>query len=76
MAIDATVAAAAAEVTEAEGALRDLVAEDPDRWQGAYELKARARNGWSAAAMSIALNRLLADGAFELSDGDQIRLSR
>lgn len=72
MPVDATAAALAAEVGAARQALIDFVErESRDCWP-AHELKARARNGWSAGAMSLALNRLLEDGTFELKDGDCI----
>lgn len=73
--VDATAAAAAAEVRSAETALRGAAAEEPGRWWSAYELKVQARNGWSAAAMSVALNQMIADGILELANGDQVRLN-
>jgi hypothetical protein len=76
MAIDATAAAAAKEVAAAENAIRALASADQDRSWSAYELKTQARNGWSASAMSVALNRLVDDGILELTDGDRVRLSR
>jgi hypothetical protein len=76
VAIDATAAALAEDVATAEEALRNLAAAEPERWWAAYELKAQARNGGSAGAMSMALNRLVDDGTFDLTNGDQVRLSR
>jgi hypothetical protein len=76
MPIDATSAAASAEVLAAERALRELAERDPARWWSGYELKAQARNGWSAAAMSVALNRLVDGGTLERASRDRIRLSR
>lgn len=63
----------AQEIGEATRELLRLVAEEPDRPWPAYELKDRARNGWSAGATDIALNRLIDTGRFEI-DGDLIRI--
>ena len=61
------------EITDAREALLSSAQENPERWWFAYELKDRARNGWSAGAMSMALTRLIDTGVFELQ-GDRIRL--
>lgn len=75
MPIDATSAALAEEVKAAQRALVELITHEPrDCWR-AYELKAKARNGWSAGAMSLALNRLLENGILESSEGDCIRIA-
>lgn len=73
--IDATTAALAQEVEAAQKALVELVTQEPRDCWPAYELKAKARNGWSAGAMSLALNRLLEDGTFVLAGGDCIRMA-
>jgi hypothetical protein len=70
---DATAASLSEEIQAAREALLQLCRDHPDRTWHAYELKAAARNGWTAGAMSIALNRLIEEGVFEV-DGDCIRL--
>jgi hypothetical protein len=57
---DPTFAALAAEVAAAEKALAETAAEDPHRWWYPYELRSSARNGWSAGAMGIAMDNLIA----------------
>jgi hypothetical protein len=74
MSVDATSERLAEEIEEARKALVERASErGPDDWWHAYELKDRARNGWSAGAMNIAFRRLLAAGVFE-QQGDRIRL--
>lgn len=73
--IDATFAALAEEVAAAQKALIDAISGEPrDCWH-AYELKIKARNGWSPSVMSLALNRLVEDGTFEVIERDCIRLA-
>jgi hypothetical protein len=74
MPFDATAASLTAEIESACRALLDICHEDPAREWRAYELKAKARNGLSAGAMTIAFNRLVEKGVFAV-DGDCIRLS-
>jgi hypothetical protein len=62
----------AKEIQEAGEALLAR-AKERDDWWHAYELKDRARNGWSAGAMNIALRRLVDTNVFE-QQGDRIRL--
>jgi hypothetical protein len=73
MSLDVATAHLAKEIGEAEDALLAKAGEEPDRWWFAYELKDRARNGWSAGAMDIALNHLIDTGKFD-TDGDQVRI--
>ena len=64
------------EIEEARKALLDAAGQLPaDDWSYAFELKDRARNGWSAGAMNIAFRRLVNENAFEVQ-GDRIRLYR
>jgi len=60
---DAAFASLADEVKQAREALLKLAASERDRAWHPYELKTRARNGWSAGAMSLALDGLITDGA-------------
>lgn len=73
MSPDVATAHLAKEISEAGDALLAKASEKPDRWWFAYELKDRARNGWSAGAMDIALNRLIDSGKFD-TKGDQVRI--
>lgn len=73
MSPDVATAHLAREISEAGDALLAKASEEPDRWWFAYELKDRARNGWSAGAMDIALNRLIDSGKFD-TEGDQVRI--
>jgi len=64
------------EIEEARQALLDAAAERPaEDWWYAFELKDRARNGWSAGAMNIAFRLLVKEHVFEV-EGDRIRLHR
>ena len=63
----------AQEIDEAREALI-AQARQRDDWWHAYELKDRARNGWSAGAMNIAFRRLIETKVFE-QQGDRIRLN-
>jgi len=71
--LDVATAHLAKEIKEAGDKLLAVAGAEPDRWWFAYELKDHARNGWSAGAMDIALNRLIDTGKFEIQ-GDQVRL--
>jgi hypothetical protein len=76
MSPDATSERLAQEIEEARDALIERAKEKkPEEWWRAYELKDRARNGWSTGAMNIAFRRLLDADVFEV-DGDLIRLQR
>jgi hypothetical protein len=70
---DAPTAHLSQEVAQAREALIATVREEPDRWWSAYDLKVEVRNGWSAGAMSLALNELVEDGTFEARH-DEVRL--
>jgi hypothetical protein len=72
--LDPTAAALAEEVAAAREALVDLCMSSPERSWPAYELKRAARNGWSAGAMTLALNRLLSEGVLR-ADGDLVHLT-
>jgi len=72
--LDPTAAALAGEVMAAREAVLELCKSDAERPRLAYELKREARNGWSAGAMTLALNGLLADGLLQ-AEGDLIRLA-
>jgi len=70
---DPTATALTEEIAAARVAIVDLCERDRERTWHAYELKARARNGWSAGAMNLAFNDLLDEGVFHL-EGDCVRL--
>jgi hypothetical protein len=72
--MDPTAALLAEEVGAARDALVDLCRRNPERTWPAYELKRTARNGWSAGAMTLALNHLLSEGVLQ-ADGDLIHLT-
>jgi hypothetical protein len=64
------------EIEEAREALLEAAERlQGDDWSYAFELKDRARNGWSAGAMNIAFRRLINEKTFEV-EGDRIRLYR
>ena len=73
MTVDSTAASFAQEVDAAAAALIEAVSAEPGTWP-AWELKIRARNGWSDGAMNVALASLLADGTLS-ADGDRVSLS-
>lgn len=74
MALDRTAAALGEEIAKASEALVEVSQQSPQKWWNARELKATARNGWSAAATSLALGRLIEDGTFTV-DKDKVRLT-
>jgi hypothetical protein len=75
MALDATTAFLAGEISQAREALISKArTAPPGHCWPAWELKMRARNGWSDGAMNLALNRLIADGTFTVA-GDSVRLN-
>lgn len=65
MTIDATDRVLDEEIAAAREKLIEVAGEQGDAWWTAYELKVRARNGWSSGAMSLALRELIVDGTFE-----------
>jgi hypothetical protein len=72
---DAAFAVLTDEITAAREALVALVREDPERSWHPYELKMQVRNGWSAGAVSLALDYLIEDGTFEVQE-TRIRFRR
>lgn len=62
------------EVARARDALIDVAYQDRERWWTAYELKRRARNGWSSGVMGLALRELLSEGHFERGPDLRVRL--
>jgi len=66
---DIAYAALSEEIVAASTALLELVDEDPSHLWHPYDLKTRVRNGWSAGAVSLALNGLIEDGTLELHEG-------
>ena len=73
MELDPAQAGLAKEIAAAREALTDLALARAGDWSYAYELKAQARNGWSAGAIGLALSQLIEEGRFEV-DGDRVRL--
>lgn len=74
MARDRTAAALGEEIAQASEALIQVSEQTPAKWWNARELKAEARNGWSSAATTLALGRLIEDGTF-VAEKDKVRLS-
>jgi hypothetical protein len=74
MTFDPTFAALADEVAGAEQALVETASHDPERWWYPYELRSSARNGWSAGAMGIAMDNLIARRVFEVNADLCVRL--
>jgi hypothetical protein len=70
MTVDATDRAVNAEVAAARDALFELASSRPSEWWTAYDLKVRARNGWSAGAMGLALRELIDEGVLEQREDD------
>jgi len=74
MAVDATDRTIREEIEKARGSLLDVARKEPKRWWTAYELKVRARNGWSSAVMGLALKDLLDRDLFEQGSDLRVRL--
>lgn len=74
MPVDAVEEVLSAEVAKARDALIEAAREEPDRWWTAYELRVRARNGWSSGVMGLALRGLLREGHFERRHDLRVRL--
>jgi hypothetical protein len=72
--VDQTYAALTDDVLAAEAALVEVAKEAPDQWWYPYDLRQRARNGWSPGAMGIALDNLIARHTFEVSADQRVRL--
>lgn len=64
------------EILQARRALLALTASEPGKRWHPYELKTRARNGWSASAMGLALDGLIDEGSFEVHDDLLVSLPR
>ena len=71
---DPTFEALAREVREAEQALIATAAQDPQRWWYPPDLRAQARNGWSAGAVGTALENLIQKGRFAVNADLCVRL--
>jgi hypothetical protein len=69
MTTDAAFQSLTEEIEAARGALLTLARSESGRAWHPYELKTRARNGWSSGAMGLALDSLLADGQLVAADG-------
>lgn len=63
-------------IVAAKDALIELASSEPEKWWTAFELKARARNGWSSAVMGLALRELVSEKVFEQGSGLRIRIRR
>ncbi len=74
MTVDGTYTLLAADVERAEGALIDVAKAEPGKWWYPHELRQFARNGWSAGAMGIALDGLIARSIFEVGADQRVRL--
>jgi hypothetical protein len=74
MPLDATFAALTKEIAAAREAMLAVAGERPKDWWNPYELKTTARNGWSAGAMSLALDALVESGALEVGPDLRVRV--
>lgn len=74
MPLDATTAALTEEVQHAREAIIDYAKTAPQDWWDPYELKLRARNGWSSGAMTLAMNDLIDEGVLEVGERLLVRL--
>jgi hypothetical protein len=75
LAADPLYTALADEINAARSAIIAVAErERPGGWWNAYDLKTHARNGWSAGAISLAMNDLIADGTFEVGEDRRVRL--
>jgi RNA:NAD 2'-phosphotransferase (TPT1/KptA family) len=63
-------------IVGAKDALVELASRDPEKWWTAFELKARARNGWSSAVMGLAFRELVSEKVFEQGSGLRVRIRR
>jgi hypothetical protein len=61
-------------IVAAKNALIELASSEPDKWWTAFELKARARNGWSSAVMGLAFRDLVSEEVFEQGPGLRVRI--
>lgn len=69
MTTDAAFQSLTDEIEAAREALLTMAASEPGRAWHPYELKTRARNGWSSGAMGLALDSLIVDGRLVATDG-------
>jgi hypothetical protein len=76
VASDPTRAALAAEVAAAQGAILELAETAPRVWWPPHVLRRQARNGWSAGAMGLALEELIAAGRFDVNAQLLVRLRK
>jgi RNA:NAD 2'-phosphotransferase (TPT1/KptA family) len=74
MAIDSVDVTIDEEIVAAKNALVALASSEPEKWWTAFELKVRARNGWSSAVMGLALRELVSDGVLEQGSGLRVRI--
>lgn len=74
MAIDPVDVTIDEEIVAAKNALIELASSEPEKWWTAFELKVRARNGWSSAVMGLALRELVSDEVFEQGSGLRVRI--
>jgi hypothetical protein len=75
MAVDQADKAVEEEVQAARAAILDVIRTAPSEAWTAYELKTRARNGWSSGAMGIALRELIDEGVLTRGSDLRVRLS-
>ncbi len=63
----------AEQVNDARAALLTTAQTKPEKWWTAAELRDEVANGWPSTAVMIALNRLIADQAFDLDARLRVR---
>jgi hypothetical protein len=74
MSLDPTVAKLREEVQKARAALIKTSRDQPEHWWSPREIKAVSKNGWSYGATGLALNSLIDDGTFDVSE-HKVRIS-
>jgi hypothetical protein len=72
---DSAIQGLAAEIEEARTALLAALEDKPEHVWTAQELRDTVRNGWSSAAVMMALNRLIAEGVATVDTRHRIQLS-
>jgi hypothetical protein len=74
MTVDQTYIALTEQVAAAEKAIVAEAKKAAGEWWYPYDLRKQARNGWSAGAMGIAMDNLIARGVLEVNADLCVRL--
>jgi hypothetical protein len=76
MTVDAVDVALERDVAAAKKSLLAVSHAEPERWWTAFDLKTRARNGWTGSTMGLALYELLDEDCFERQSDLRLRARR